>query len=722
MLSGALGLQIIVRRLGVELGEQQFSKINGIDERELTFKEIKAIASEHSVICRAVKSNLDGLGIALEKQPVLAFLKNGRYVIVIKLISEDGVPKTITIIDPKASTPKPENIDIDKFNELWSGTGFLFKKSRKLEKTSGTLTLSAIFDEVLEDKWLAVQLILIILFINIFALSPIVFLIIVLDKVVNYESYATLYVVASGVLIAHIFNFLLSYYKTSIINLAAAKIEAKYGMQIFSRLINLPVSTFQKQSAQFPNLGNSLNTVRQLIIHKFLGIITDIVSVLVFTPILLFYSPLLGSVVIGACLLNSLITAIHKRRSQSVQKDYNSYAAERQQVLNSVSDGFIDIKRLGLEKDIISEWKIVEGNYLRSNDRNMASNAFLSEVGTLINNILTVVVLFLGVNLVFAGSLSAGVLIGVNMLIGKIFRPTQSLVEFPGEMAKLSQMLSSLSSAGSLSSENVNSGNFHDIVGGITFRDVGYAKDEATPQLEAVSFSIDMHETLGVCAENSDTSSTLAHLLQGLYPPNSGSILIDGNDLSSFNLQHLRANVSLVDNTNHFFSGSLRDNFQKVLPNANNDRIEWACKMANLLEDMQEQQITLESQVGDLKDSWSKDFQIKLSLARAIIRNPKVLILDDILSEMTADSILTFKANFDILSKSRTVILISKDIYNLSLCKKIMYFDGSKMVQFGATSAILSEDGPVKELLKKQLKVISPQFERYTSSLARGVR
>ena len=168
---------------------------------------------------------------------------------------------------------------------------------------------------------------------------------------------------------------------------------------------------------------------------------------LVFTPILLFYSPLLGSVVIGACLLNSLITAIHKRRSQSVQKDYNSYAAERQQVLNSVSDGFIDIKRLGLEKDIISEWKIVEGNYLRSNDRNMASNAFLSEVGTLINNILTVVVLFLGVNLVFAGSLSAGVLIGVNMLIGKIFRPTQSLVEFPGEMAKLSQMLSSLSSA-----------------------------------------------------------------------------------------------------------------------------------------------------------------------------------------------------------------------------------------------------------------------------------
>ena len=128
MLSGALGLQIIVRRLGVELGEQQFSKINGIDERELTFKEIKAIASEHSVICRAVKSNLDGLGIALEKQPVLAFLKNGRYVIVIKLVSEDGVPKTITIIDPKASTPKPKPLILRNLMSYGAVQAFCSKK------------------------------------------------------------------------------------------------------------------------------------------------------------------------------------------------------------------------------------------------------------------------------------------------------------------------------------------------------------------------------------------------------------------------------------------------------------------------------------------------------------------------------------------------------------------------------------------------------------------
>ena len=214
MLSGALGLQIIFRRLGVELGEQQFSKIKGVDERELTFREIKNLSSEHLILCRAVKTNIIGLSETIVKQPMLAHLNNGRFVIVIKVASGEGDDLNITFIDPKASNPKPEIIDLKSFQELWSGTGFIFKKSKKLESQTGTFNLSAVLDEVLADKMLALQLTLIIIFINLFGLAPIIFLIIVLDKVVNYESYSTLYVIASGVLIAHIFNFFLSYYKT----------------------------------------------------------------------------------------------------------------------------------------------------------------------------------------------------------------------------------------------------------------------------------------------------------------------------------------------------------------------------------------------------------------------------------------------------------------------------------------------------------------------------
>ena len=119
MLSGALGLQIIARRLGVELGEQQFSKISDIDSREISLGDIKKLASNHSIICRAIKSNLSGLSEAVKKQPVLALLKNFRYVIVLRVDLANGDDSEITVIDPKAANPIPEKVQVQKFKEQW---------------------------------------------------------------------------------------------------------------------------------------------------------------------------------------------------------------------------------------------------------------------------------------------------------------------------------------------------------------------------------------------------------------------------------------------------------------------------------------------------------------------------------------------------------------------------------------------------------------------------
>ena len=717
MLSGALGLQIIARRLGVELGEQQFNKISNIDDREISFADIKKLSSSHSIICRAIKSDLTGLSEAAKKQPVLVLLKNQRYVIVLRVDQVNGEKSDVTIIDPKAATPKPEKVQITKFKELWSGKGLIFRKSKQLEKETGQASISSVLDDLVENKFLVSQLLLIIIFINIFALAPTVFLMITLDKVVGYESYSTLYVVTTGVILAHVFNFLLSYYKTAIVNLAAAKIEAKYGVEVFQQIIHLPISTFEKQQAQFAQLGQSLNSIRTMVISKLLGVITDVFALVIFTPILLFYSPILGAIVVAFCLSNSLITAIHGRRSQSLGKKFSADSGSRQKLLNTTSEGFVDIRRLGLEKDVINDWKQIEGNFLRSNDRNLASNALINEFGTLMNNVMTVVVLFVGVHLVFAGSLSAGVLIGANMLIGKIFRPSQTLVKFPGEMKKLSEILKSTTASSALSRENQQGGNFNDIIGSLKLQDVTITNQDGEAILAKFNLNVDINDTLGVCATTPDTANAFAQLLQGLVRPSEGSIMLDGSDVSTFNLQHFRSNVALVDRTSHFFSGSIRDNFQRVLPNANNDRIAWACGIANFQHAMDEVNVTLESDIDEIETRVTESFKLKFSLARALIRNPKVLILNDIISMMDSDSVLQFKDTFLRLSKGRTVILLSRNVYDLTICKKIAFFEGPKLAQFGNIADVIAADGPTKKLLMKQLKVINPSFEKYADTL-----
>ena len=103
----------------------------GVDDRELTFSEIKNLATNHSLVCKALKTKLAGLVESVKKQPVLAQLNNGRYVIVIKFSSEPNAPQNVTIIDPKAATPKAETIEIEKFTNLWAGTGLIFKNPER---------------------------------------------------------------------------------------------------------------------------------------------------------------------------------------------------------------------------------------------------------------------------------------------------------------------------------------------------------------------------------------------------------------------------------------------------------------------------------------------------------------------------------------------------------------------------------------------------------------
>ena len=136
--------------------------------------------------------------------------------------------------------------------------------------------------------------------------------------------------------------------------------------------------------------------------------------------------------------------------------------------------------------------------------------------------------------MVFEGSLSAGVLIGVNMLIGKIFRPAQSLVEFPGEMKKLSQLLETFASATSLTTENRTAGNFHDIIGSVSFQDVSFVRDQTTSVMENVSFSIENQgDVICLLGPSGIGKTTILRTIAGLEKINKGSIKLNGKLISS---------------------------------------------------------------------------------------------------------------------------------------------------------------------------------------------
>ena len=711
MLSGARGFQILARRLGVELSQAQFNDIKDIDSKELDFNTLKNLSKTHHLICRYLKTNISSLGEASKKQPPLCLLNSGRYVIVLNIVYSEDNSGIVTLLDPSEQQPRPKKIDVKEFSRSWSGQALIFQKSRKLEQESGELNVSTVFSDLAENKFVLIQLIIIAFFINIFALSPIIFLIIVLDKVVNYEAYSTLYVVASGVVLAHIFNLVLSFLKANIISLSAAKIEAKYGVEIFGKIIDLPLSTLQNQSDQIRKLTQNLGQVRSTIISKILGTISDIVSVIFFVPILFFYSPLLGTVVLSFCLLGSTITFLHSRSHKVLAGATSTADMKRQNLLKTTVEGFEDIKKLGLESELYKEWKELEGSYLRFNEKSSASSAFINEFGSLLNNLLTVVVLFIGVHLVFSGSLSAGVLIGVNMLIGKIYRPTLNLVKIPSDLKQFAGLLSVLNRSSTMSSENKGRGQFHSIEGGISFQNVSFSFEPSKTIINDLSLSIGSGEIVGICGPSGSGKTVVTQLMQGLYNPTSGKVFIDGNDLRTINLQHLRSQVALVSGNQYFFEGTIRDNMLRVFPNATNDRIVWASKLACVDQDIQILSEGYDSQLTDDASSLSPAVKQKLAIARALIRNPKVLVLDDIFANLDIHNELLILEGIADLAKGRTLIIISQQIWYLKYCRKIIYMEEGEIKQLGSPREVMSEDGPIKNFSNQQLKIVSNRLQ-----------
>ena len=203
----------------------------------------------------------------------------------------------------------------------------------------------------------------------------------------------------------------------------------------------------------------------------------------------------------------------------------------------------------------------------------------------------------------------------------------------------------------------------------------------------------------------------LSELVQGLFNPTEGKVFIDGNDIKTINIRHLRSQISLVGGNQYFFPGSIRENMQKVFPNANNDRILWATRLAKVNEDIEKLEKGFETPLGDAVADITPAMKQKLAIARAIIRNPKILVLDDVFANFDTPNELKIMEGIPDLARGRTLIIISQQLWYLRHCRKIMFVNQGKVEQFGDTQTVISEAGPIKNFLEKQLNIVSPKLK-----------
>ena len=702
---------LISRQMGVHIGPNDIPEKFTTPSRELNLNEMTSLAISFGLKAKSSKITVENLISIVKKKQQILRLKNGRYIIALRFIEQDN-NKNLLFLDTGKSNPKPQQIDLKELEKGWSGDILLLKaKLKKFEETS-ELSMSWLFGETLRNKSVIGQVLVVALILNIFAVIPAVFMMLVLDKVVNYEAYSTLYVITSGVIVAYVFNGILSYLKSFLLDFLSQKVEAKLSIKAFEKLISLPMRRFNKESLSFRRFTSQISKIKNLLTQKVFSTALDSISLVVFVPILFFYSPTLFGVVLFFSLFGALCSMYLGKKQREASQVMNKADKIRQDFVNVTVNGIENVKGLALEPGLKDAWRDIEASYIVASENFQKKNAILNSVTSTINQLMTAMVIFVGVHLVFSGGLSAGILVGFNMLASRVSRPIIDLVTLKTEISNLLQSIQIVSGIVDSNSETTIKGQKPQLMGQITIKNLEFGYDDETKILKNINLNINPRQIVGITGKSGCGKSSLTKLLVGLYRPQTGMISYDGTDLRLLDLSHIRSQVSLVDDQSYFFPGTIRENIARPMPNSSMDRITWASIKVSAHEEIENFPNGYETQLEENAENISTGLRQKLQIARALIRNPRILILDDAISGFDIDSEIRLYDSLSDISVGRTVIIVSNRLWHLRICNKIFVLDDGVIAQEGNFDDLSINDGFFKESLNKQLNIFGTSIQR----------
>ncbi len=706
MRSGLKALILVTRQFGVNVGPNDIPEQYDVDDRELSLQELAELGSRFGLRAQPGKVSEQQLAKLISKKQQLLQLQNGRYLIALRYSTEKDGSRTLLAIDPAKGDSRAQKVNFEEVAKSWRGEILLLKKRLAFTDEEREFSAGWLIGELVRNKTVLTQVIVVGLLVNILALVPAVFIMIVLDKVVNYEAYSTLYVITCGVMFAYIINGFLGYIRTYILNFLGQKIDAKLSIKAFDTLLTLPMQRFNRDSSVLERMPQQIGQIKTTLSQKIFPTLLDGLSLLVFIPILFFYSPSLFFIVLGFSLVGALTTVISGNRHKKSLMESGKLERKRQNLLSGVVNGIENVKGLALEPALRNHWRETEAAYLLANEKTQQRAASQVNIQNTIQQLMTAAVIFVGVHLVFAGAVSAGILVAFNMLASRMSRPIIQLVTLGTEISQLKQAVQVVGSIINSTGETSNAGQKPQLTGGIEIKNVAFEYEENSPVLESLDLSIEPRQIIGITGRSGCGKSTIAKLIQGLYRPQTGTVLLDNTDLRLMDLSHVRSQISLVGAESHFFQGTILENLRRPMPNAPIERVRWAADKVGVHHEIENMAQSYETMLEENAANLSTGTRQKLAIARALMRNPRILILDDAFTGFDVESEIHLLDTLKDISVGRTILLIATRLWHLQLANKVFVVEGGKVTQSGTIQNLRKEAGFFKETYEAQQQVM----------------
>jgi len=693
---GLLALVTVLRLQGIGADAAQLR--HRLGHQTVGVPEMVRCAKELGLKARSYKTNWKRL--ASTPMPGIAVLRDGDFLVLGKVGGDRAIVQS-------SQSPRPTLMTRAELEGVWDGELVVMTRRSGLVDLSRRFDITWFLGAIHKYRHVLGQVLVSSFFLQLFALISPLFFQVVIDKVLVHGSLGTLDVLVIGLVTISVFETILAITRTYIFAHTTNRIDVELGARLFRHLLALPIGYFQAR-----RVGDSVARVRELenirnfLTSSALTLVIDLFFTFVFLAVMYAYSPLLTFLVLASFPfyigISMLATPLFRRR---LDEKFERGAENQAFLVESVS-GVETLKSMAVEPQMQRRWEDQLASYVTASFKVLSLGNTASQLVQLVNKLMTAGVLYFGARLVINGDLSVGELVAFNILAGRVSAPVLRLAQIWQDFHQARLSVARLGDILNTRPEPIYTPGqtaLPAIRGEVTFEHVTFRYRIDGPEvLHDISFRIPAGQIVGIVGPSGSGKSTLAKLIQRLYVPESGRVLIDGIDLSVIDPSWLRRQIGVVLQESVLFNCSVRDNIAMADRSMPIEGIIAAAQMAGAHDFILELPNGYDTVVGERGSSLSGGQRQRLAIARALVTDPRILIFDEATSALDYESERVIQQNMPRIAEGRTIFIIAHRLSTVRRSDRLITIDRGRLSEDGTHDDLVRAGGRYASLYRLQ--------------------
>lgn len=704
MSCGTTCLGMISRYYGKNLSLSHLRDLAAVDTNGVSLANLAMAAEQIGYTTRAMRLEYDDLVRAT--LPCIIHWQDYHFVVVVRA---DG--RHVYVADPELGL---RTYGRKEFCENWRGVTLLLEPTPELGKQKeekGSLRDFVRF--VSPYKRILAEVFLASLLLNVFGLAMPLFTQNVVDNVLGHENRVMLHAMLAGMVIVLLLRLMATVARDYLIAHTSMRIDMRMLTVFYKHLLSLPLGYFKvRRVGDFIARFAENTKIREFLANTALALVLDVMMITVYVVLMAYYDVRMTLAALGLIPAAAILTLVFTPLLRRLFNDaFKSFTEAESTLIESIY-GIDSVKALRAETRARWKWEDQFARSLHIEFRLSKASLWYESLGDLITNLASAVLLWYGAQKVLAGELTVGQLMAFMVLLANVIGPTERLM-FVWD--RLQQVLVSMERLGEVfrakpeTSQGGSDGQgmlLRNVRGEITLEKVffRYQGGESPYILANVNLSIPSGRMVAIVGRSGSGKTTLVKLLARLHDATEGRILLDGCDIKTLNLPFLRDQVGFVLQESFLFSGSIRENISMGDPRETSERVVNAARLANAHDFIMNLPQGYDTKVGESALQLSGGQRQRIAIARALYRNPRILIFDEATNALDAESEQAIQKNMATMLQGRTAIVIAHRLSTVRGADRIVVLDSGKVVEQGSHEELLKREGLYHYLYHQQFQ------------------